>query len=318
MNETLVIVLTFAAVALCIVGIAQLVFDLLLRDRSRIDQRWREEFGEIITQRAQNSPLFKGLQDATPHLPPGNPTLLLRLQTLIDQAGLRWTAMQLAIATALVPVLLGIVVWLATGSLLLAAAIAAMGLPLPIAGVVLVRKRRRDTLCRQLPDAFDVMSRALRAGQTLPAAFQVIGQDFPSPVADEFAYCYEQQHLGIAQEVALRDLARRTGIMELQMFVVAMIVHSRTGGNLAELLAKLAALLRKRGQVQGRVKSLTGEGRLQAVVLIALPVLVFAAMYVLNREYAQLLLDRPWLLAGCAASQALGAVCIHRIIQIDY
>jgi tight adherence protein B len=70
--------------------------------------------------------------------------------------------------------------------------------------------------------------------------------------------------------------------------------------------------------LQQRVKALTGEGRMQAAVLIGLPFLVFAAMYVLNREYAQVLLDRPWLLAGCASSQAIGAALICKIIQIDY
>ena len=84
MSGTLVLLATFAATALCIVGVALLAYDLFFRDRSRMDQRWKEEFGEIVTARAQNSPLFKELQAARPDGPPGSPHLLLRLQTLIQ------------------------------------------------------------------------------------------------------------------------------------------------------------------------------------------------------------------------------------------
>lgn len=318
MSFSLIALLTFVSVSLCVVGVVNLVFDLWFRDRARVTQRLREEFNAEISQRAQASPLFKDLQDANPGDPPDKTTLWTRLQTLLDQAGLPWTVTHLLIASLILPMGAAAGVWLATGSMLLTGAVGLACLPLPLTYASLARRRRLATLCRQLPDAFDVMSRALRAGQTVSAAFQVIANDFPSPIANEFAWCYEQQHLGIAQEVALRDLARRTGIMELQMFVVAMIVHSRTGGNLAELLAKLAVLLRKRAAVQGRVKALTGEGRMQAVVLIALPALVFVAMYILNRDYAQQLIDRPWLIGGCIGSQAIGAAWIHRMIQIDY
>lgn len=318
MSASLISTLTFLSVTLCIVGVAQLVYDLFFRHRARIDQRLRDELGEALSERAKAAPLFKDLQAAQRDVPLGVPTWSVRLQTLVDQAGQPWTRKLLATLTLLAPVVVGGVVWAIARGWLLPLVAAAVAVPLPLVAVFVARQRRRDLLCRQLPDAFDVMSRALRAGQTVSSSFQLIGQDFPQPIAEEFTYCYEQQHLGISQEVALRDLARRTNIMELQMFVVAMIVQARTGGNLAELLAKLAAILRKRANIQNRVKALTGEGRMQAAVLIALPFAIFIALYVLNREYAQILLDRPLLLLGCCASQAIGAVCIHKMIQIDF
>ena len=83
------------------------------------------------------------------------------------------------------------------------------------------------------------MGRVIRAGQTMSQALQAVADEFPPPIAGEFAYCYEQQNLGLSPETALRDLARRTGLMELKIFVLALLVQQQTGGNLAELLDKL-------------------------------------------------------------------------------
>ncbi|WP_425613997.1 type II secretion system F family protein [Anatilimnocola sp. NA78] len=318
MSSLYVTCLIFVSVSLCIVGVGMLIVDVFLRDHSRIRARMQEAFGDEMQERAKNSPLFKDLQMTEPDEQLNVATFMLRLQTFIDQAGLQWTSPMLLAATAVAGCVTAMITIAITRSPLLAGIAAACTLPVPLLVVWRRREQRRAKLCAQLPDAFDVMSRALRAGQSVTGAFQVIVSDFPSPIKDEFAFCYEQQHLGIAPEVALRDLARRSGVMELQIFVVAMVVHLRVGGNLSELLTKLSAILRKRAYILGRVRALTGEGRLQAVVLTALPMVVFAALYILNREYAQVLLDRPWLLAGCLGSQGIGGVCIHRLMQIDY
>lgn len=318
MGSLLITVLTFACVSLCIVGFSNLAFDLFFRDKSRVDDRLREAFGDEMRDRAKTSPLFKDLQQMAAGTMIDTPTLSRRVQTIIDQAGLRITSAQLTSMSLGLAILLGLATGIATLKWWIAIPVAIAALPFPLWVVLKLRRRRRDTLARQLPDAFDVMSRALRAGQTVPAAFQVIATDFNSPLKEEFAHCYEQQHLGIERDVALRDLARRTSVMELQIFVVALIMHGKTGGNLAELLGNLALLLRKRGKLHDRIRALTGEGRMQAVVLIALPAVIFGVMYVMNREYAQVLLDRPMLLIGCGISQLIGALCIRKIIDIEY
>jgi tight adherence protein B len=103
--------------------------------------------------------------------------------------------------------------------------------------------------------------------------------------------------------------------MELQIFSVALIVQRRAGGNLAELMNKLATLIRNRYRLHAKVKSLTGEGRMQAVVLTALPPLTLLAMCVVNREYAQELFDHPHLLYIAGASQVVGIACIRWIVR---
>src|SRR6185503_11619850 len=119
---------------------------------------------------------------------------------------------------------------------------------------------------------------------------------------------YEQQNLGIPHDTALRELARRTGIMELRILVVGLLVQSRSGGNLAELLANLSLLARKRLKLQQKVKALTGEGRMQAAVLLVLPLVSFASLLVLAPDYVSILFRHPALLVGALVAQVIGAI----------
>src|SRR5262249_6690744 len=158
----------------------------------------------------------------------------------------------------------------------------------------------------QLPDAFDLMARMIRAGQTMSQALHAVGNEFDQPIAGEFAYCYEQQNLGLSSEMALRDLARRTGLLEIKIFVLALVVQQQSGGNLAELLDNLAGIIRHRFHIKGKINALTAEGRFQAVILLALPPLLLGVIFMLNRTYAQGLLNHPQLLAGMVLSELLG------------
>jgi tight adherence protein B len=238
--------------------------------------------------------------------------------SIIEQSGVPIELQTLAFISLAAAAGAGAAIALATGAWWAAAPAALCGGAIPWGYVWIKRQSRLRQLTRQLPDALDVMCRAVRAGQTIPATFQMIGDDFAPPIAQEFRHCYEQQNLGISFETALRDLARRTGIMELRILVVALLVQSRSGGSLSDLMQNLSSTVRKRLVLQQKVRALTGEGRMQAVTLIALPFLVFVAMYFLNREYAQILLDRPAILTGCVATQLVGAIVIQRMIQIDY
>ena len=116
----------------------------------------------------------------------------------------------------------------------------------------------------------------------------------------------------------MRDLARRTGLLEIKIFVLAVLVQQQTGGNLAELLDKLSGVIRERFKVRGKVRALTAEGRIQAVVLLSLPPAMFLMMLFLNRSYAQVLLDHPGLLVGVLVTETLGALWIRKIVNFEY
>ena len=114
-----------------------------------------------------------------------------------------------------------------------------VGAALPVYFVKHRRDARLEKLLSQLPDAFDLMARVMRAGQTMTQAFRSVADEFPPPISTEFAICFEQQNLGIDSETSLRDLAQRTGLLELKILVVGVIVQEQTGGNLADMLDKL-------------------------------------------------------------------------------
>ena len=162
------------------------------------------------------------------------------------------------------------------------------------------------------------MSRVVRAGQTMSQALQAVADEFAQPVAAEFAYCYEQQNLGLSAEAALRDLARRTGLLEVKIFVLAILVQQQTGGNLAEMLDKLAVVIRERARIRGKIKTLTAEGRLQAIVLLALPVFLLVVLMILNPTYTGVLLEHTNLLIAVLVSEVLGALWIRKIVNFDF
>ncbi len=308
----------FAAGSLGVLGLALLVYDFFFRRSARIDERFRSRFRDEARERAKNSPLFHDLANLSADTAGEQLKLSVRLQIYLAQGAIEIPVSYLATLAGVLAAAAAATAWFLVGGWI-------APLPAALAGFAVIpfyafwqRRKRMQQLCRQLPEAFDVMSRALRAGQTVPAAFQAVSQDFPKPISEEFALCFEQQHLGIPFETSLRDLARRTGFAETQLFATALIINRQVGGNLAEVLAKLAVTMRRRNHFQARVKALTGEGRMQAVVLTALPVASFVALLVFHRDYAQALLDRPWLLGVTVGAQLLGAACIHRIVNFKF
>ena len=193
-----------------------------------------------------------------------------------------------------------------------------IALLVPIGFVKYKRKARLTKMLDQLPDAFDLMSRVIRAGQTTSQAIMSVAEEFPQPIGGEFSLCAEQQNLGLSPELSLRDLARRTGLLEIKIFVMALLVQQQTGGSLTELLEKLATIIRQRAVLRGHIKALTAEGRLQAAVLLGLPVFMFFALLFLNRSYMAELLAHPSLIMATLVFEGLGAIWIRKIVNFDF
>jgi tight adherence protein B len=240
-----------------------------------------------------------------------------RLESMLAQSGLPLTVTSLAWLSAglgMAGAGLGLIFY---GPLLAAIGFLGLGLA-PLLYARHRQKARRDRFLVQLPAAFDLMARVLRSGHSVPQAFQAVADSFEPPIAGEFAFCQEQQNLGLLPEVTYRDLARRAGVLEIKIFVMAMMIQRQTGGNLSEVLERLAALVRERVRLRNHIRTLTAEGRLQALVLLVLPPIMFFVMRFINRPYADVLLEHTGLLACMMASMGLGALWIRKIIQFDF
>ena len=181
------------------------------------------------------------------------------------------------------------------------------------------RKSRLKKFGGQLPDALELIARALRAGHSLAAGFQLVGDEMSAPIGEEFTRVYEEQNLGIPLEEALEDMADRVPNLDLRFFATAVIIQRQSGGDLAEILDKIGHLVRERFKIWGQVQALTGEGRLSGIVLLALPPVLFITMYRLNPGYVMMLFEDPMgkqMLAGALVLQAIGALVIRKIVNI--
>jgi tight adherence protein B len=189
----------------------------------------------------------------------------------------------------------------------------------PFAWLLNKRRVRLKTFAAQLPDALELVARALRAGHSLGAGMHVVAEEMPSPIAEEFGRVYEEQNLGIPVEESLRNIAERVPNLDLRFFVTSVAIQRQTGGDLAEILDKIGHVIRERYKILGQVKALTAEGRLSGVVLIALPFVLFLVMLHIKPDYVQMLWTDP---LGIKMSvfglvmQLLGAICIKKIIDI--
>jgi len=189
----------------------------------------------------------------------------------------------------------------------------------PLVWLLHRRKRRLKKFAAQMPEAMELIARALRSGHSLASAFDMVSHEMPEPIGKEFAQAYEEQNLGISLEEALESMTERVPNLDLKFFVTAIILQRQTGGDLAEILDKIGELIRDRYRIMGQVQALTGEGRLSGVVLLALPPVLFVAIWRINPDYATVLFTDPMgkkMLAGACLLMLLGALVIRKIVNI--
>jgi tight adherence protein B len=314
MSQPWIALLTFVSTSLLTISLGTLIYDWLFRYRLTVRERLMELSNADGSE--QTVSLFKDIKRLQSQEVVERRSWSEWFRNRIDRAGMQWSNRAFALSCVAsgggMASLGGFASWWLAGILGLS------GATLPFWLLVVRERSRHRRLSRQLPEAFSMISRAVKAGQTVPSALHIIADDFDPPISTEFARCYEQQNLGISRESALRQLANRTGIMELQIFVVALLVQAKSGGDLVELLDNLSAMIRKRIKLKDRVRALTGEGRMQALVLVVLPAAGLLGIILIAPDYARCLLDRPSLLAATAAAQAVGAFWVRRIVNFQY
>lgn len=319
MSPLLITILTFVAALLVFFGAYSVAVELYLRDRSASSQRLREEERERHHHLIKRSPLHKQKAEGTERLLEviGEHTLMAGVRRLLEQSGLEITLeRQLAITLAFGGIA-AVVAYFAGVQWLLALALGLAAASLPWLYVAYRRWQRREAMLRQIPDAYDLIARTIRAGRSVSQAMRAVADDRRPPLSSEFSYCCEQQDLGLAPDVALRDLAVRTGLVEIKIFVVSLLVHKQTGGNLAQILEDLATLVRSRFHLREKIRILTAQGKLEAGVLLSLPPLMFFIMLYLSPAYCMVLFDHPYALAGVLALVLVGVVWIRQIVHFD-
>jgi len=181
------------------------------------------------------------------------------------------------------------------------------------------RARRLREFNRHLPESIDLMSRALRAGHSLTAAIEIVGDESPEPVRSEFRAVYQQQNFGLPAREALVQLAHRIPLPELNFVVTAILLQKETGGNLVEVLERTTAVIRERLRIQGEVRIYTAQGRLTGWILSLLPIAMFFLLSLANRGYTRVLVEDPTgrkLVYAGLGLMVLGGLAIRKIVNV--
>ncbi len=181
-------------------------------------------------------------------------------------------------------------------------------------------ERSLKKLEEQLPDALDLMARALRAGHALNTGMEMVAEEMAEPIRSEFAAVVDEVRLGLKLSEALDNLSRRAPLTDLRFFAVTVALHRETGGNLTEVFDKIARLIRERQQFRRQVEALTAEGRFSAVVLLLLPAAMALYLFLSNRDYLEPLWMDPFgqLMALAAlVCQFVGYFVMRRMAQLD-
>jgi tight adherence protein B len=189
----------------------------------------------------------------------------------------------------------------------------------PFLYVYLKKKRRMEKFQRQLPDALDLIARALKAGHAFTGGLKMVGDELGEPVGTEFEKTLHEINFGSGVPEALKGLTQRVDCPDLRFFIISVIIQRETGGNLAEILGKISYLIRERFKLQSRVQVLASEGKLSAIILIAIPFVIALALSVLNPVYMKTLFVDPVgkaLVAFALVMMVIGIVVMKRMIEI--
>lgn len=243
----------------------------------------------------------------------------LHLKRFLDQADLHITPSRLIMFSGMAGILAAMAVSALTFSLLLMFVAGVVAAALPFIHVWYKRKKRLDAFLEHLPDALDLMSRALSAGHAFSEALHMISVEMPEPIAGEFRKTYEEQNLGLSMKLALENLTNRIPLLDLQMCVTAILIQRETGGNLAEILEKVAYTIRERFRILGDLKTLTTSSRMSAWLLCGLPIGVTFAITFMNPEYMSVLWKDPrghYLIAAAMIMQVTGMLIVRKILRI--
>jgi tight adherence protein B len=244
-----------------------------------------------------------------------------RLSVLLEQAGLKWKpagVLQASLALFCVLFFAGRGLGLASpGTQLLCGA---AGAALPTMYVLRARSRRLHKFEEQFPESLEFVSRSMRAGHAFSVALEMIHREFQDPLGGEFRRTFDEHNLGLPLETALLKFAKRVPSLDVHFFVSAVLLQKRTGGNLAEILDKLATLMRERFKLRGKIKAISAHGKMTGTALTCIPIGVALMMFYVNPSYVSFFLDDEIgnaMLGAAVLLQVIGYLIIRKIVSIE-
>ncbi len=243
-----------------------------------------------------------------------------RLQETLRQADLKITVYRFMIYSLIAGLLVGLLTFFFTGSLMAMFLVAIVVMIAPLLWVLNKRRRRFNTFLEQLPDALELMVRSLQAGHSFSSALQMVATEMPEPIAREFGKTYEEQNLGLNIKSALENMCERVPILDLKLCVTAVLIQREIGGNLSEVLRNISHTIRERFRIQGEIRVKSAQARLSGYIVSALPFFLFFWINIVNPDYMKSMYDHPlgfYILGGGMVAQVIGWLIIRKIVDIE-
>jgi len=220
----------------------------------------------------------------------------------------------------LTPLALGALGFVILHNLLGVLAGAGLGLLLPRLWIKNLGRKRQNDFARQLVDALLLLSSSLKAGMSLPQAFEVLTEEMPAPISDEFALVTKENKMGVTLEDCLAHLKQRMPLDDLELLTTAIGISRETGGDLTEIFANLVHTIREKRKLDDRVRTLTVQGRLQGAIMGLLPIAFGVFIYFINpRNFDVMLNDKigKLLLGWAVVSEIIGIILIRRLSRVE-
>lgn len=313
--------MVFVAVALLSQGLIVPVFGESRQMRKKLQSRLSEidaESGEepsssLLREKylRELSPLERQLEEFQ---------AMQYLARVISQGGHKFLAYRVTLLSITLAVVTSIITWTMTRSFFISAGFFAIGGMLPIIKIFRDRTSRFQAFEEQLPDAIDMVKRALRAGHPFSGAIKLVADEMDEPVAGEFGTTFADINYGNDSRRAMLGLLQRVPSVTVMALVTSILVQRETGGNLAEILERIAAVVRGRFKLQRKVKTLSAEGRMSAWILALVPLFLFAVIWVTSPEYLPMLLEeeagKKMIIYG-VVSGIIGIFWVGRVIRIE-
>jgi tight adherence protein B len=243
----------------------------------------------------------------------------LHLKRMLDQADLHITPSRLIMFSFMAGMLGALATSVLSTFIPLMVLFGLVAASIPFIHVWWKRRKRFNEFLGLLPDALELISRALSAGHAFSEALHMVSEEMPEPIASEFRKTYEEQNLGLSLKLALENLAQRIPLLDLRMCITAVLIQRETGGNLAEILEKVAYTIRERFRILGDLKTLTTSSRMSAWLLCGLPIFVAIAVTMMNPEYMSVLWKDQrghYLIAAALIMQITGMLIVRKILNI--
>lgn len=313
--------LIFLAVALGTVSLA--LFIELAQERGRqrkvLDQL--RNFDQVLSEEGPG--LFRGavgarsrlLQQLNARIP-----AFADLELLLQQAGATWTMEAFLIVSVGLAAALGFSTLIFTRLWPVAMIATVLGAMLPYFRVRSLRNRRLGAFEAGLPEAIDLLGRAIRAGHPLSSGLKMVADETQDPIASEFRRTFEEQRFGLPFDDAIVAMADRVTLVDVRILVTAILIQREVGGNLAEVLDNLAAVIRARFTIRRQLRTYTAQGRISGYVLAVLPIAVGTIIFLLNPAYMKVLFNNSigqFMLVTAAVMQIIGYLWIRKIVNIE-